>query len=101
MIPVKMRKDDDCWRACLASILNLDYENVPEFWGKGENENGEDWIRKTQDFLRIYGYGYIELTLGDPSHKALACQGYHFITKLDPGLAMTCGFGPEIKRTNP
>jgi len=89
MKPVKMRKDDDCWRACLASILNLDYEDVPEFWGIGENENGEDWVERTQEFLRSYGYGYIEIILGDPSHKSFYCQGYHFIigaSKLIPGV---------------
>lgn len=31
MTPVNQRTRDDCFRACVASILNLSYEEVPDF----------------------------------------------------------------------
>lgn len=31
MIPVKQRRTDDCFRACIASVLNMDYDAVPDF----------------------------------------------------------------------
>lgn len=44
MIPVK-QTGDDCWAACVASILELDMDSVPPY------RSDEDWVPEWQSFL--------------------------------------------------
>lgn len=88
MIPVFMKKNDDCWRSCLASLLEMDYDDVPEFPEKDSPEDGVFWFKKTQEFLSQFGLGYIEVYLSESFSKELVCRGYHVIlgdSKLLPG----------------
>lgn len=54
MIPVKQTKTGDggnCFRACVASILELSMEDVPDFC----NENPDNWFVSFCDWLRQFG----------------------------------------------
>ena len=52
MKPVKQNRADDCVRACMASILELPIELVPEF-------SCEDWFREACLWLEPMGYTLI------------------------------------------
>jgi len=52
VIPVK-QTGDDCWAACVASILELPLEEVPRF------RLGDDWLPEWQDFLLKRNLSYI------------------------------------------
>lgn len=70
MIPqyMKFRHDPpnthgDCFRACVASILELDIETVPHFHSDGCQDDGEitdrlnDWLFTHHDLIK-WGYAY-------------------------------------------
>ena len=60
MIPVEQRTPNDCMRACLASILECDYEIVPEaISGKSDRST---FNQAVTDFLTAHGYS--ETTFG-------------------------------------
>lgn len=46
----------DCWRACIASMLELPAEEVPHF----VNDNPRDWWTDTQVYLYEQTGGYID-----------------------------------------
>lgn len=53
MIPINQQADDDCFRACFASLLELPLESVPEVnWNDPEN-----WLDAYRDFLKLFGLG--------------------------------------------
>lgn len=49
----------DCMRACIASLLELDAEQVPHFC---ENVEEEPWVHKTNEFLASLGFWWIEVS---------------------------------------
>lgn len=51
MKPVEQRGDSDCLVACLASILDLDYEDIPQ-----EIADHEKQLNAMVDFLKPRGY---------------------------------------------
>lgn len=59
----------DCHRACIASILELEITDVPNF-----NEAGEDWFMAMTDWLEGRGLGVIDA----PADETTACalNGY-------------------------
>jgi len=61
MIPVDQRKSDDCYAACLASILEVPYEEVPDLSGYGvsHDPNG-GWVKVIRDWLGGYGLAVIQ-----------------------------------------
>lgn len=52
----------DCYKCCIAAILDLDYEDVPHFI-----EMGEDWLVEAQKFFREHGYKYTGQELYNPN----------------------------------
>lgn len=42
----------DCWKVCIASILELDYDDVPHFYEQEENGEVDSGWNATQTFLR-------------------------------------------------
>ena len=50
------KKDGDCTRACLASILELPIDAVPNFMRFKKH-----WFKVFHNFLRVLGYEYIGL----------------------------------------
>ena len=89
MIPVEQRQlyvpdvsVGDCWKCCIASILELDYDDVPHFYeleARGEIESG--W-NATQDFLRERGLAMATFALWGAKSPRLQFGtrriGYHF-----------------------
>lgn len=62
MIPVEQRQPyapnqavGDCWKCCIASILELDYDDVPHFTQLEEEGTTDSWWNLTQGFLRLRG----------------------------------------------
>ena len=57
MKKIYQRIDDprhgDCYKCAIASILDLEYEDVPHFI-----EFGEDWLLEAQKFFKEHGYDY-------------------------------------------
>lgn len=65
MKKVYQRIDDprhgDCYKCAIASILDLEYEDVPHFV-----DMGEDWLMEAQKFFREHGYDYSGKELYNP-----------------------------------
>ncbi len=51
----------DCMRACIASLLELPASMVPHFTEMDENSTNHNWINNTQEFLKLYGFMFIEV----------------------------------------
>lgn len=67
----------DCWRACIASVLDLPRDEVPHFIEQARHEG--DWVQNTLSFLR--GYGLVgEFFDGPPP----AYEGYAIATGKSP-----------------
>jgi hypothetical protein len=60
MKPTKQAKEDDCWSACLASLLEIPLELVPDFYHGNDND---EQVVATQKWLKKLGYTIIELPL--------------------------------------
>lgn len=60
MIPVDQTKlghpEGDCFSACIASILEIPLEDVP-------NPKGEDWVHRFNEWLRDYGLAIVTMGL--------------------------------------
>lgn len=66
----------NCFATCIACILDLRVEDVPNFCGDNPEANGE-WLRATNRWLAQYGLRYIEFTYGDwvvDSHGVPDCH---------------------------
>lgn len=55
MIPVKQRTAKDCLTACLASVLEIPYEEVPIFEDKNWTTDLQTWLNS-----RGYEYNYVD-----------------------------------------
>lgn len=55
-------KHGDCYKCAIASILDLEYEDVPHFV-----DMGEDWLLEAQKFFREHGYDYSGKELHNPN----------------------------------
>ena len=87
MLPIKQRiKHDpangqygDCWRAAMASVLDLPYESVPHICeGLDDSpENGVEFNRREREFLLKHGHVPIKLLYsGENTLEAvLTCLG--------------------------
>ena len=51
----------DCFKCCIASILELEYDDVPNFI-----EMGEKWVEETQKFFAQHGYEWTGRGLYNP-----------------------------------
>lgn len=57
---VFMRHKNDCYTACLATVLGLEYEQVPRFFDDEDVMLG-DWQEMVAAFLNSRGYQVVEL----------------------------------------
>lgn len=85
----------DCFRACIASILELPLDDVPHFVQIGLTphpddpqplaEGNSDWWYYLRDWLRPRGLIYFDIPAGEDAPDALiSALGYHTITGLSP-----------------
>lgn len=75
----------NCMSACLASILELPLEAVPNFCEVGDDDAA--WWNACRAFLRKYGLGIITLTFEDPAQwVTLGLDGYHIVAGPSPRL---------------
>lgn len=54
-------KHGDCYKCAIASILDLEYDEVPHFI-----EFGDDWLLEAQKFFKEHGYNYSGKELYNP-----------------------------------
>lgn len=66
MFNYKQLEVNDCWRTCIAYILNLDPKTVPHFY----NIDKEGAVDFAQAWLKMRGYSLIKLAL--PGETSLA-----------------------------
>lgn len=64
----------NCWTACIASMLELDIEEVPNFVQIG-SEGGENYFDHTLRFLKEHGYQLINISQPD----AVALKDVYYI----------------------
>jgi len=77
----------DCFRACVASILELDYDQVPHFL-QGEDGYNPLWFTDFEKWLRPMGLepvllGGVDCANPD-SNTAYFGYGYHIVTGKSP-----------------
>lgn len=66
----------DCMRACVASLLDLPYEEVPHFFDGEGAEHGYEALRA---WLAVRGLSYVELPLSDPLPSWFVHTVRHYI----------------------
>lgn len=80
MIPVKQTKindeDGDCFNACLASIMELPLERIPEF-----QKMGSSWFVPFLEFLHEQRYEYLGTKYGEEKIRAYrgGIDGYYIV----------------------
>lgn len=75
----------NCMSACLASILELPIEVVPNFFDAGPDDS--DWWNALRAWLRQFGLGIITLTFESPAQWTnLRLAGYHIVSGPSPRL---------------
>lgn len=57
---VRNTKTGDCLNACIASILEIDLQDIPSF---NEIENPEEWWRSVQDWAQTIGFQLLYIQL--------------------------------------
>jgi hypothetical protein len=58
--PVHQKAKDDCLSACVASILEIDLDEVPNFVRPIEGD-ARDWLERLSDWLRSRGKGLLHI----------------------------------------
>lgn len=61
MKPVYSEEENDCLRCCLATILELPYSDVPDFYNKyryahTQNNAVDEWLKQFGLMTMIFGY---------------------------------------------
>lgn len=96
MIPAMCLTNDDCVRACIASLLELDTEAVPhwyadiphgdEFASNDANNAMQDWLAKRGYIIAIRGY-FGSQTLEDVQRSLVETYGpqQHYMLWCDSG----------------
>lgn len=75
----------DCYKCAIASILDLEYDDVPHFI-----EMGEDWLVEAQKFFREHGYDYTGRELYNP--RVAFLENPQFNLYEDTWMADECSF---------
>ena len=75
----------DCYKCSIASILDLEYDDVPHFI-----EMGEDWLVEAQKFFREHGYDYTGRELYNP--RVAFLENPQFNLYEDTWMADECSF---------
>lgn len=90
----------NCWAACLASILELDIADVPEFDAGDPDDLDGTWARKTNRWLAQFGLAFLEYpSLPPESYLAMGMSVYHIITGPSPrnsGMHAVVGLNGKI-----
>ena len=75
----------NCFSACLASILELPIEAVPNFCDAGDDDSS--YWNACRAWLRQFGLGIITLTFTDAAQwRHLRLSGYHIVSGPSPRL---------------
>lgn len=85
MIPVKQTSNTDCFRACVASLLELGIEEVPNFVGDEDAGVGEQWWIALGKWLSARGVAAVSI------HDQVG----HSLTVWDDLLHIASGMGPR------
>ncbi len=76
MTPVKQQTGHSCFRSCIASLLDLKWSDVPEFFDGNDNWSTE----KQQDWLEKFNLCYIEFPLPKQGQQPVQlCSGVQLI----------------------
>ena len=75
----------DCWRTCIACLLNLQPEAVPHFMPEHWEDSGTA-TRKMQEFLRSMGYVLIDYAIDGKLEDVLISTG-----AINPGVYYMLG----------
>ena len=89
MIPVKQTlfgdHNGDCFRACVASIFELQLESIPNFCDQDEcKAENKHWMDRFNDWLRPHGLYYMEVNVKTPVQWLNFPSGYHTIGGKSP-----------------
>lgn len=81
MIFVEQRTKFDCLTACLASIFEEPYEDVPVFCDQETGKSGPFWYRLLEDWLAERGFAFLQRVRedgmdDDPMRCPFAYPGY-------------------------
>lgn len=80
-------RDADCWRACIASVLGLSTDEVPDFVGNAEHIPGNPWLQDTTAWLRARGLGLMRIKDGVAycygDAMMIASDGAHAVVMVD------------------
>lgn len=68
----------NCFATCIACILDLPVERVPNFCGDHPESDGE-WLRAANRWLAQFGLRYIEFTFGDWVTDSHGLPGCHVV----------------------
>ena len=77
MEKVYMRYKNDCYKACLATVLGLDYEQVPRFIDDDDNLLGV-WQEMVNDFLDEYDLQCLSVVVGEGLLETL--KGFYIVS---------------------
>ena len=67
--------DGDCFRACVASILEMDLDQVPNFVGM----HPQEWFHALEEWLRHFGLGALYVR-ADEEFKTFAPPGFSVLS---------------------
>ena len=74
----------DCFRCCVASIMELPRERVPHFLAIGDPSEDDAWESAFIDFLAAYDLWPVTLDVGACTEADLTPVGYHIIGGMGP-----------------
>lgn len=99
---VEQRGPHDCLRACVATVLGLAYEDVPEFLALAEVEDrAAPWRRRLYDFLATHGLVPWEFGLHGEDRPLLMFGGTPIAYNvMPPGLWIAAVQSPRIEGTH-
>ena len=71
----------DCFRACIASLLDEELAAVPDFAGEGEH-----WLADVQAYLRERGLFYLQVEIKDRMLESAFREGqtWHLVEGISP-----------------
>lgn len=75
----------DCHRTCVAMILDLDREEVPN-WAEAAGDDGALFRRLSEDWLRAYGYATVHIPFTD-TWKSVG----NYMLRVNPGVYYILG----------
>lgn len=74
--PTNQQPPGNCWAACIASILSVSIEDLPDekdFWKPGDHpvNSWPPYFRATLDWLRARGLSWLEVRIGGISRDEI------------------------------